>query len=383
LTYPVKDAIIRTMSQELLEIDVELFETDVASTHELQLTPVAIPTPEKPTISHNTSRAKRLCLSAAGLLLAGVAHMGISTPAAEAASAAAPSTENVSYTVATYNILASNHVETGRRIGGSVEARAKRVSQFILGKAGTQPIDLVALQEVNSGQRKMIKERLSDYKVYPHSSNNNPFFYNPDVFKFVSGGILHYPSDTSRGLIATGGKGTSITLENRETGEIIDASNIHATARNEAGGSDRGGAQKRAKAARIVRSFHAQKHENHPDHTQMAFGDYNSTVVLRTTDQWTPVPKDLYLFKHGGRDELPYCLMTTRPSLLQSMYDLERNRYGHCLTTKDVFPLDRTVDWIYVTPDPDGKDYEWQRIHNEITQHASDHMPIMGTITSK
>lgn len=303
------------------------------------------------------------------------------THAVPAPAAARERTASVgtTFTAGTYNILASFHAATGRRIGGPVRARAARAMTTI-----RRTMDIAGLQEMTPYQRRLFDHGLPRYVAVPgRRAAANTIYVRSSRFRVIASGRFHYPGFLDRGLHGRSGIGMWARLADRRTGRIVFVLNDHLSPRDEhpRGRSDRGGARKRLVTARLELARIRRELHDHPAEVVVDLGDKNSTNNLRNHRERTaPVPKDPVL--HGRRRLLPYCVLTAgRPGErpLRSAYDLVHDHEGRCPTRMHSHVLDQTVDWVYVSP-ATATATRWLRPSTWRTRHASDHLPVIATI---
>ena len=264
--------------------------------------------------------------------------------------------------IATYNILGSNHVETGKKLG-TVNQRADRATDIIKGKAGPEAFDIVGVQEMQPDQYAIFKQKLPKYSTFPkNKSSQKTIFWRTNRFTKLESGYVKYPFYGDKNL-ETGGNAPWVKLRDNQTKEVFYVLNHHPVSWNNDPGSDKGGAQKREKTAEIIAKWAESK--NAP---VFVTGDMNSTGKLRNyPTNYAKRPKDEAL--GGKRDRLPYCIMT-RSSDLRNSYDKARDNKGKC-PSKNI----DEIDAIYVT---NKKIHvkRWHLVDNNTSRKVSDHMPI-------
>lgn len=317
--------------------------------------------------------------------LAAISIVQSTASSAEAAASEVRVDQTNVTTFASINILGSNHIQAGHSVGGSVADRAEGLVDTI----EDQDFSLTALQEVEPDQSRMIKHKLDKRFVYLGTSNNqNPMIVNTDDFIVLRVGKIHYPYYDDRGL-HRGGFGTTALLKNKVTGEVVNASDAHGVAWNTNAGSDKGGAQKRTEMAENVSEFHEKDAAKNPNHIQVAMHDGNYIVRPRyKPDRFTPKIKDVYYRtdKISLKDQFPYCIMTKKPTVLQSVTDMAVGRSGQCPDMRaNTYDRKFTVDWVYLSPPSATPDYEVRYDYDLFTDkalsHSTDHRAVVGTRT--
>lgn len=107
----------------------------------------------------------------------------------KAAEAGTTRIKDVSFRVATFNVLASQHTEPGGQ-HGSWPSAGWRTPQTV-GYIRSHDVDVVGLQEVKSGQLSGITAG-TGFRAWPGGSDpDNSIIWDPAVFEFVSGDAFH------------------------------------------------------------------------------------------------------------------------------------------------------------------------------------------------
>ena len=323
-------------------------------------------------------RLEALGLSAAAFLLAGSTLINPSSAAAAEDDAQDAAISAVPYAVTTYNILGSNHVETGREVGGSVKARAERAVQYIIGKAGAPaPSDIVGVQELQSDQWRMFNAMLPDrYDPIPKGhATENSIYYNKDRFKLIKDGVVSYPYYSDVDMNGGRGKAIWARFEDKQTGQTVSVFNTHPVAWNKTRGSDSGGAKKRLAASKDAIEWSNKTQRTHPEDAVYIIGDMNSeNVLVNHYDPFYDVQfKDRAL--RGDRNKLMYCLATEPQTGLQDSHDMSRGVSGHCPTKQRGPDYKNVIDWVYTTPE-NTRVLVWDHVKSGATRHASDHYPV-------
>lgn len=291
--------------------------------------------------------------------------------------------------VGTMNILGSNHVAAGHKVGGSVAARASRTAAVIKNHFG-----IVGTQETTPVQKHLLQHDLGrHYTAVPaHRSSQNTIFFNNTRFKELAWGKFVYP------FYDEPGDGIWVRLKDKKSGQNIFVSNDQLIAREEhpSAKSDRGGAKLRYKGAVIVRNLMKHEAQRHANEIIINTSDSNATNLPRPkADAMTPVPKDPYLVSHYGdkaRDYIPYCVYTASVGgrrWAQSAYDLadglsdqsaynKNSKTGHCPDTRKNNATKWTVDWIL--KGKKGAVLSYHQIDNARVKHATDHLPVEAAI---
>ncbi|MDB5170091.1 MAG: endonuclease [Candidatus Saccharibacteria bacterium] len=281
-----------------------------------------------------------------------------------------------SLVITTYNILGSIHKETGREVGGSVEARAHREEKYVEGHAGAPKSDILGVQEMERDQWRMFNNFLEGYNVVPKGhAEQNSIFYNSERFEPISDGTLRYPYYSDPTVHGRHGVGVWARFKDKETGQILSILNAHYVAWNERPGTDPGGAMKRLESAKLSQEWVIEQQEKHPDDAVYVIGDLNSinNVLNFYNPSFDHQFKDRAL--QGDRNKIPYCILTKNPNKLQDTRDMLEGRQGHCENHNRGPAYNDTIDWIYTTPKYTHV-VAWKRPENKITLHASDHLPL-------
>ncbi|MBC7582056.1 endonuclease/exonuclease/phosphatase family protein [Aeromicrobium sp.] len=339
--------------------------------------------------AHQESEASAWKRVVAGATLALVAVTGVSLETASPAAAEqqapvavpfsgrsavlASHPEGITETFGTWNILGANHVAAGRAEGGSVAARTSREVKAIV----NHKIGITGLQEVEPVQRELIKHAApANLVLIGDKDSDSPILVDRDKYDVLDHGNVLIPGYQDRGLHA-GAKATFVTVRNKLTDEITDVTNSHAVAHNELPGSDRGGAQKRERAADKIVKFHEDKLRKNPTHTQVALGDFNSSYKRRGTDKKTPIEKN-----DGPMNTLIYCKATAN-NLMQDAYDMEKGITGKCPTKEPPKNLTYVVDHIFMTgilaEAGVNTTVDWDVVKTADTKHTSDHFLLTAT----
>lgn len=265
--------------------------------------------------------------------------------------------------IATYNILGSNHVDAGNQLG-TVNERATRAAAIIKGNAGVAEVHIVGMQELRSDQYALFKEKMPGYSTYPaNNPSQKTIFWKTKRFTKLDSGKVDYPGYGDDNLDASS-PALWVQLRDEQTGKRFFVLNHHAVAWNESPGSDKGGAQKREKTAKIIASWVSKQ-----TLPVVVLGDMNSATYIRDFGvNYFKRTKDDAIA--GNRDRLPYCILTQNSNLRYSR-DLARGITGKC-PTKD----DGLIDSIYLTKG-DFTVTGWNRVTNATAKSASDHRPII------
>ena len=278
------------------------------------------------------------------------------------------------YRIATYNILGSNHVNTGRLVGGSVNDRMKRVAAIVRGQGNGPRLDVVGMQEVMPDQYALLTSYLPRYSSFPTTGNSQQrIFWLSSRLQAVETGWLAYPGYPSENLDATS-RSPWVKLQDRTTGSYFYLINQHAVAWNNKPGSDKGGAAKRERTAQILRTWVADKKLT--GLPVFAVGDFNSAFYIRVYKKNFDIRKKDDIIE-GQRSRLPYCILTS-DNLLANAYDLEKGRTG--CPTKYSPALEDLLDHIYVTPE-NVQVKNWKQIKRKKAVRASDHLPVYALVT--
>lgn len=290
--------------------------------------------------------------------------------------------------VMTWNILGSNHAN-GRH---NFVERTKLASRIISGQEGIEPIDIVGMQEIEHDQYSLFKRYLSNYNPVPTQDPHNAVFYRTERFRLIGSDIINYPFYGDYGKNRNHGHAVWARLQDKASGKYITLSNWHYVAWNEDGGSDKWGAYKRLWSAQISNLWAKRVQKAHPNDIILLTGDLNSTNNIRNKPDppLTPKPKDPAL--NNNRDLLPYCVLTKWDSRLGSvlqdsmdMYETSKGQSGHsghCPDRDNIYVRSQNVDWIYTSPRTANVVY-WDQLKNTGTDYASDHYPIITTVTAK
>lgn len=318
----------------------------------------------KLTIDKNTL-GSRIFVGLACLVLLFATHLPVAaqvTPAAEEA----VSNSNPQLRVGTYNILGSMFVHTGRSIGGSVEARARRATEVVKKGHDGRAMDIVGFQEMASDQKRMFRRMLPGYAVYPAAGNNTePIFWRTARLKLIGSSYVSIPWYGDRNL-NRGHLIPWVKLQDKKTKKVMFVINHRAVAWNEDPGSDAGGALKRERTARILLGWANSLIKK--KHNVIVLGDFNSALVLRNRSNFGKIKDDAL---KGNRDRLTYCILTSTNKLRNTFDDAQDSGSGKC-PTKHYQDL-LLVDFIYTSHR--FKTLAWKQLRNQKTAHASDHYP--------
>lgn len=166
--------------------------------------------------------------------------------------------------------------------------------------------DVVGLQEIEAVQWKQVKDSLPGYSSFPKGyrsekglSGQVPIYWKTDKYTLVDSGLFNRSWRKCTGVNLCE-YAPWVLLEDNTTSQQFYAMNTHMVNENNiAGGSDRGGAEKReADAKEINRVIRTEFKRGVP---VFVTGDLNSS--------WSPVADDFAL--RGDRTRLPYCILTT------------------------------------------------------------------------
>ncbi len=275
-----------------------------------------------------------------------------------------------SYRIATYNILGSKHIKTGREVGGSVNDRAKRAAAIVRGPGDSRPFDVVGMQEVMPDQYLMLTKYLPGYNSYPSTGTSQQrIFWRSSKFVLAESGWFYYPGYDSQHFEATK-RSPWVKLQDRGTKAYFYVIDQHPVAWNKNVGSDKGGALKRERSAQLLRTWIQDKKRT--GLPVFAVGDYNSALYLRIYKKNFDIRKKDDVIA-GQRSRLPYCILT-RDNVVANGYDLAKGRAGTC-PTKYSLSVEDLIDHIYVTP---GNVHvtKWKQINSKKARRASDHLPV-------
>lgn len=290
--------------------------------------------------------------------------------------------------VASYNVLGTGAKAAPAFNGKFNQTNAQRSVKVVqvIKDAG---YDIVGVQELDAynvdstyTMFTYVKNRLPTYTFYPSSnqsdrSSQRAIIYKTNKFTRISQGILKYPWQNAplmNGAFQKNDGAPWVLLRDNATNKRFYVINVHMIAMNNGnctygcnppgttGGTDEGGAQKRAHTARLIRDWVADHDNTYP---VIVTGDMNSTFATRNIF-------DDYL--RGDRSRLPYCLLTAG-SLVDHVSDVYSRRSGQCpRTTKGA------IDHIYISSPR-------IRVYGQPSQRtaapapsASDHYPFQSVL---
>lgn len=299
-----------------------------------------------------------------------------------AQSNAATSTSKLDLKIATYNVLGSGYKQAAPFNTKHATSNAQRVVD-VADTIKNRSIDILGTQELDGAQDQFgkLQNALPGYTSHPTAIDSDTrmhqraVFWKTNKFTIMAKGNLAYPFQDAPYLEARD-KAPWVLLKDKNTGVQTYVISIHLIAGNdddcrydcnppyEAGYSDKGGAQKRQRAAELLRDWARAKKDNYP---VVVLGDFNSRFTIR------PI-KDAAI----TRSELPYCILTAdyrSLPLLRNAYDVAAGRSGQCPYTGD----EALIDHIYLTQK--FKVTNIARPSNINTLAASDHMPLIVSVS--
>ncbi|MBP9853175.1 MAG: hypothetical protein QG629_339 [Patescibacteria group bacterium] len=276
------------------------------------------------------------------------------------------SSKSGKFRIASYNVLGSNHVADGTRVGrcaagrGCTETRAQNVENVIEGKSGSAAYDIVGMQEVRNDQLNYFNRNLEDYA---HSkvkdSSGQTIYWNKDRFKLIKSGGIRYPYFNN-----TWDTGPWVLLLDKTTNQKFYVFNHHPPAHNGSDHGKAGGALKREKSAHIVANW-IDKTYAKDKFPIFVLGDMNS----RNT--FMPDGKDA-VYKND-RSRLPYCILT-KSGIMRYSFDALAKRTGACPLKKGVKGF--SVDFVLVS--------KGVKVYKTATMNiarASDHKPVFADVS--